>query len=407
MHITILALGSHGDILPYAVLGKGLVAAGHRVRLATFASFAPLAAEYGLEIAPLRGDPKSLVARGGGHMLRTVRSFGALAESYTQDLSGPGLGETDLIVNQLPMALFGYDLAERYGVPMLAAAVIPLWPTRAFAMMGMPHLPVPGYNRLTYALSWQLGWQLFRPVVNRWRQQTLGLPPHPFRGYFDQLGTRRVPVLNGFSRHVVPRPPDWGAHIHLTGYWYPRDEGWQPPVGLVEFLASGPPPVFVGFGSMPLPDPARTSRVVVDALARAGMRGVLQAGWGGLGGSELPEDVYRIDYAPYEWLFPRMALVIHHGGSGTTAHALRAGVPSLVTPMLFDQFFWGERVAALGVGPHPLAFKRLTVDRLAAAIASAVADQDMCRRAADLSRLLTAEEGVSRAVELIEGYLYA
>ncbi len=407
MHITILALGSHGDILPYAVLGRGLVAAGHRVRLATFASFAPLATAHGLEIFPLRGDPRSLVAQGGGQMLRTVRSFGALAESYAQDLSAPILGDTDLIVNQLPMALFGYDLAERYELPMLIAAVIPLWPTRDFAMMGMPKLPLPGYNRLTYTLSWQLGWQLFRPTVNRWRRRTLGLPPSPVRGYFDQLGAHRFPVLNGFSRHVVPRPPDWGEHIHLTGYWYPKEENWKPPPDLVEFLASGTPPVFIGFGSMPLPDPAGATQIILAALARAGMRGVLHAGWGGLGEGDLPEYAYKLEYAPYDWLFPHMALVVHHGGSGTTALALRAGVPSLVTPILFDQFFWGDRVAALGVGPRPLPFKRLTVDRLAVAISGAAADEGMRLRAAGLGRLLAAEDGVSRAVGLIEGYGHA
>ncbi len=305
------------------------------------------------------------------------------------------------------MALFGYDLAERYELPMLIAAVIPLWPTRDFAMMGMPKLPLPGYNRLTYTLSWQLGWQLFRPTVNRWRRRTLGLPPSPVRGYFDQLGARRFPVLNGFSRHVVPRPPDWEEHIHLTGYWYPKDENWKPPPDLVEFLASGTPPVFIGFGSMPLPDPAGATQIILAALARAGMRGVLHAGWGGLGEGDLPEYAYKLEYAPYDWLFPHMALVVHHGGSGTTALALRAGVPSLVTPILFDQFFWGDRVAALGVGPRPLPFKRLTVDRLAAAISGAAADEDMRQRAAGLGRLLAAEDGVSRAVELIEGYGHA
>ena len=400
MHITLLALGSRGDIQPYATLGQRLRAVGHRVCFITTENFRALIAAHGLDFYAIPGDAQALVQAAGANMLALLRAFGSLAHGPTPDIPPP-VRETDVIINQLPLGLTGYDLAEKFNLPMIIAAVMPLFPTRAFPLMGLPTLPLPGYNRFTYAFAQQLGWQLFRPNANRWRRK-LELPPAPRFGYFKQLGTARYPVLNGFSPHVVPRPTDWNEHVHVTGYWFPEDEEWQPPDPLRAFLEAGPPPVFIGFGSMPVRDPQWATAVILDAVQQSRQRAILHAGWGNLGQSTLPEHVFPIEYAPYGWLFPRMALVIHHGGSGTTAFGLRAGVPSLVVPFVFDQFYWGERVAALRVGPRPIAYRRLSARRLAEAITSAIEDRSLRQRAVELGRQIQAEDGLSAAVEVIQ-----
>ncbi len=407
MHITILALGSRGDIQPYAALGHGLKAAGHRVRFITFESFFTLIAENDLDFHPIQGNAQALVATAGADTLALIRSFSSLAEGYARDLSAPYLGETDLIINQLPIGLYGFDLAEKYNIPMALAAVIPLARTRAFPVMGFPKLPAPGYNKATYYLAEQMAWQMFRAVINRWRKRTLSLPPLPMAGYFSQFGTRRFPILNGFSSHVVQRPADWGEHIHMTGYWFPEDKGWQPPANLQEFIDAGSPPVFIGFGSMPIKDPQRTTTVILEALKQCGQRGILHMGWGGIGNQALPDTVFKIDYAPYGWLFPRMAMVIHHGGSGTTSFGLRAGVPSCVVSFVFDQFYWGERIAGLGVGPKPIRHTHLTVENLSEAIQLGVSDAPMRQKAAELGRTIRAENGISNATHIIEQILMA
>lgn len=404
MHITILALGSRGDIQPYAALGYGLQQDGHQVRFITFESFAPLVAQNGLDFHPIRGDAQALVANAGANMIGLIRSFGSLAQGYAQDLSAPYLGETDLILNQLPIGLYGFDLSEKYNVPLVLASVIPLTQTGAFPLTGFPQLPVSGYNKLTYALGEQMAWQMFRHVINRWRKETLGLRPLPWRGYMNQLGTPSIPILNGFSQHVVPRPTDWGDSIHITGYWFPEDSQWRPPADLVAFLEAGPPPVFIGFSSMPLKNPAQTTTVILEALQQTGQRGVLHIGWGGLGQQVLPDSVFQIEYAPYSWLFPRMAMIIHHGGSGTTAFGLRSGVPSCVVPFVFDQFYWGERIAALGVGPPPIWQRQFTVTRLSQIIQQGVSDTTMRQKARDLGQKLQAENGISQAIKLVAGH---
>jgi UDP:flavonoid glycosyltransferase YjiC (YdhE family) len=312
------------------------------------------------------------------------------------------LGETDLIINQLPAGLYGFDLAEKYGVPMVLASVIPLARTNTFPLMGFPTLPLPAYNRLTYYLGEQMAWQMFRSVINRWREETLNLPPLPIKGYFEQLGTHKIPIINGFSQHVVPRPNDWSEHIHTTGYWFPENNLLQPSKGLSAFIGAGEPPVFIGFGSMSIKDPRRTTDIILEALRQSGQRGILLMGWGGLGNQPLPDYVFKIDYVPYDWLFPRLAMVIHHGGSGTTAFALRSGVPSWVVPFVFDQPYWGERIFQLGVGPKPIRFKDLTVERLLEAIRLGVGNSQIKQNADKLGQKIRAENGIDNALHILE-----
>jgi sterol 3beta-glucosyltransferase len=211
--------------------------------------------------------------------------------------------------------------------------------------------------------------------------------------------------VNGFSQHVVPRPPDWNKYIHITGYWFPENKHWQPPDDLSAFIEAGKPPVFIGFGSMPIKNPQQTTTTILDALKQSGQRGILHMGWGGLGNQSLPDHVFKIEYASYEWLFPRMAMVIHHGGSGTTAFGLRSGVPSCVVSFVFDQHYWGERIAGLGVGPKPIRYKELTAQRLLEAIRLGVGNPQIKRKAFELGQRIRAEKGIENALNVFEKML--
>lgn len=386
------------------------------MRFITLENFAGLIARHGLDFHPVEGNAESLLsgaaglllAESGRNPLRMFRgamaSFGALAEGYARDLSAPELRETDVIINQLPGALYGRELAEKAGIPMIAAAVIPLVPTKTSPMFAFPQWPARFslYNRLTHFAAQQLVWQAFRPVINRWRRGTLGLSEAPLLGGLERMGQHPLQVINGFSRHVVPRPADWGAHVHITGYWFPEPSAWEPPADLARFLAVEPPPVFVGFGSMPVRNPQQTTETIVSALNQADCRAVLQAGWAGLGGAHVPESIYRLEYVPYEWLFPRVSAAVHHGGSGTTAAALRAGTPSIPVPFVFDQFYWGERVAGLGVGSRPIPHRELSADKLASALLSVVGNREMQWQTSRLAHQIEQEKGLDYAREIIE-----
>jgi sterol 3beta-glucosyltransferase len=190
----------------------------------------------------------------------------------------------------------------------------------------------------------------------------------------------------------------------VTGFWFLDSDRWQPPKDLLRFLDDGPPPVYVGFGSVVARDPDLLTRLVLQAGQIAKQRLVLLSGWGALSQPAASKDVYFLQAAPHDWLFPRMAAVVHHGGAGTTAAGLRAGKPTITCPFFAVQFFWGRRVTALGVGPATMPRKRLTAERLAEAIIEAVSNPVMRQRANELGERIRQEDGVGKAIEIIEKY---
>ncbi len=210
------------------------------------------------------------------------------------------------------------------------------------------------------------------------------------------------PFFYCYSPAVLPKPPDWPDWVYVTGYWFlDRPPDWQPSPNLVDFLGAGPPPVYITFGSIIDRDPEALTKLVLEALDLTGQRAILDTGWGGLSNTELPEQVFQVksDSAPHDWLLPQMAAVVHHGGTGTTFAGLRAGLPSIIVPSFGETFFWGQRVADLGVGPLPIPKKHLTAKRLAAAIHTTITDKTMQARAAALGQRIQSEDGVARAVE--------
>lgn len=415
--ITLLASGSRGDVQPYVALGQGLAHAGHDVRLLATDGYEELAAEAGLAFAStgpnlqelLQTDEWRAKIEGGNplSMLGQMRAeLANHAEPYAERLLELLPGSELIVTGMAGMTL--YAAADHLQIPVIAAYVVPFTPTTAFPSPLAPGLPDIGpLNKLSFDLTRQMFWQSSK-APDAFIREKLGLNGGSRFGPFRQIDRRSEPVLYGYSRHVLPRPADWDNRYHITGYWFlDEPDDWSPPADLLAFLEAGEPPVYIGFGSMGSRDPAETGRLALDALARSGQRGVLQAGWGGLQADDVPDTVHLVGSMPHSWLFPRMKAVVHHGGAGTTAAGLRSGVPSIIVPFMADQPFWGRRVAALGVGPEPLPRKQVTAEQLASAITRAISDRDMRRRAAELGRQIAAENGMGTAVETIVNYLSA
>ena len=412
MQVTVIAPGSRGDVQPYVALGKGLKEAGHTVRVLATQDFQDLVTAYGLDFFDVGGSMEmvtqsmeDVIERGS--FLKILLSM--QLDRVVSKVAGSGLVAchgSDLIIAGLGGLFVGLALSEKLGIPFVQAHLTPFTPTREFpsALMPLPETRLPSLaNRLSHRLTQQMMWQMFRAADNKARIQVLQMAPAPFWGPFASLHRQKQTILYGYSPQVLPHPRDWDDFIHVTGYWFlePPD-GWEPPIDLVNFLQSGPPPVYIGFGSMIKKKPEETANLVLQALARTGQRGVLSSGWGGLKKEDLPETVFMIGSSPHSWLFPQMSALVHHGGAGTTGAGLQAGIPTIVTPFMGDQPFWGQRVYELGVGPRPIPRQRLTVERLAESIRCAVFDMTMREKASRLGERIRAENGIARTLAVIE-----
>jgi sterol 3beta-glucosyltransferase len=413
MRITIVVMGSRGDVQPCVALGLGLQQAGHKVCIAAQTNFKELIQGRGLNFSPLAGDAIELmkVIVNAGHSvwlcIRNLRSyFKPIMEKGLDDI-WKACHEADVIIGAT-WAMPAQFVAEKLGLPYFRASVQPFNRTRSFPTPMSTLNPRLGaaFNYLTHVIAEQVIHQSFRGVLNKWRGN-LGLPPLSlFQSSYDKINGKETPVLYGYSPSVIPKPPDWGENLHVVGYWFlDSPHSWQPPTELTEFLSSGPPPVYVGFGSMPLENLEELKDVVVEALDRVGHRAILCTGWSDFADIDLPTNIFRIDTAPHDWLFPRMLAVVHHGGAGTVGTALRAGVPSVIIPPIAENSFWGRRAHELGVGAPPIPPNQLTVERLATAIRLAIGNESMRERAAKIGERIRCEDGVGKAVEVFHEHM--
>lgn len=419
MHITLLASGSRGDTQPYLALGLTLRDLGHSVRIAAHENYQNFVTSYGLDYFSIRGDVTQVIngttaqfAANADNPLKVMISFNKLrklAADTTEDFFA-ACQETDAVVYH-PGQAVAYYAARQRGIPAILATPYAMTPTGDYPSILFYNGPRLGkaYNRLTYILLQQTFWMAANQTVKDFWKARFGAPPSDYGSVYSRQTSARYPTVVSGSQHVFPRPADWPEHVYQFGYWFLEEEpGWQPPADLQAFLDRGDPPVYVGFGS--LGDRARaeeTSRLVIQSLRMVGRRGVLAMGWNGLARPvEIQEDIFFLEAAPHSWLFPRMAAVVHHGGAGTTAAGLRAGVPAVILPFGNDQPAWARRVFELGAGARPIPRKRLTAFNLAGALQEALAPETRANAHA-LGEKIRAEEGAPGAARIIANTLNA
>jgi sterol 3beta-glucosyltransferase len=370
MKITCLTIGSRGDVQPYIALCKGLLAEGHRPRIATHAEFQGWVESHGIEFARVEGDPGELMRlciENGTFTLAFLREANATFRGWLDELLDSAFEAckgSELLIES-PSAMAGIHIAEKLAIPYFRAFTMPWTRTRAYphAFIMPEHKMGGAYNYMTYVMFDNIFWKATAQQVNRWRNKTLGLP----NTSLEKMQPNKVPFLYNFSPSVVAPPLDFSDWIRITGYWF-LDEGgeYTPPKELADFIQKarddGKKIVYVGFGSIIVNDPAKMTKEVIDAVLKADVRCVLSKGWSDrLSPKEdpstkrpeeppMPPEIYVIKSAPHDWLFKQIDAAAHHGGSGTTGASLRAGLPTIIRPFFGDQYFFASRVEDLGVG---------------------------------------------------------
>lgn len=414
MRLLLLTFGSRGDVQPFVALGVALQRLGHDVTVSTGSGFEDMIASHGLAAAPLSIDVRALLQN--PEIQDAMHTFSGKIKAWrtSKSMIRQQLIDTASIVRDHrpdvmvyhPKSFVAAGMAVELGISAVPAFLQPAYvPTGAF-----PNVLLPGGNlgrmgnRASHAAMAGLMRLGFASPLRAWRRAgdapDMTGWPHPLQGYDPSGG--KAPRLHAHSRYLVPKPADWGTREHVTGYWFTDpDPNWTPPPALLQFLEAGPPPIYIGFGSMPSRNAGQLTATVLDALERTDARGLLATGWGGLESVPKSDRIHVLEAAPHDWLFPRCAAVVHHGGAGTTHEALRWGRPSIVCPIFGDQPFWARRVADLGAGPAPIPQKRLTPSTLAVAIAR-TRDQHIIDGAGTVGENMRTEAGADGAAQVID-----
>ncbi|KAK6206914.1 glycosyltransferase family 28 domain-containing protein [Colletotrichum tabaci] len=429
LNIAIHIVGSRGDVQPFIPIAQllGRAPYGHRVRICTHPVFKDFVESNGVEFFSIGGDPEALMAYmvknpgllpsresvKAGDIGQRRREMAEIINGAWRSCieAGDGMGQRttaatvkdadDLFVADAiianPPSMAHIHCAEKLGIPLHMVFTMPWCPTQAFhhplASMSYGEADTSVANYLSFIMMELLTWQGLGDLINKFRTQTLGLDPISPMWGCQLLPRLRVPYTFLWSESLIPKPADWDSHINITGFSFlPLADKYTPPPDLTAFLESGPPPVYIGFGSIVVDDPRALTQLIFDAVRIAGVRAIVSKGWGGVGGGSddaVPDSVYLIGNCPHDWLFRRVSAVVHHGGAGTSAAGIAAGRPTVVVPFFGDQPFWGQMIARAGAGPAPVPFKEMTAETLAASISFAlrpevqVAVQHMAQRIAE------------------------
>ncbi|MFI6072505.1 glycosyltransferase [Actinoplanes sp. NPDC051343] len=410
VRVLIVTSGSMGDVAPYTGLGNRLREAGHEVTVATHEPFRAAITATDLQFHPIPGDMREILPNARGQdgvssgtgpraLTRLLKIAGPLVSSLGAGMAGAvSAVRPDAVLLSTVVAPLGYQIADAFDVPWAGVFLQPVHPTRDFGSVLVGGRNFGPWGNLALGRLVDLSARPLYAGPIRALRRDLGLPPASMRA-LQAWQQSRYPTFHGFSPSVVSRPADWPAPLRVTGYWWPaRPHAWSPPPALTTFLAAGPRPVFIGFGSMAPGHGARLGRPIMTAIRQAGVRAVVQAGWSGLdvGASD---DVITVGELPHDWLFGEVAAVVHHAGAGTTAAGLRAGVPAVGVPVLADQPFWARRLTDLGTAPGPLPLSSLTADRLAAALRAVTTNPHYAARAAAMAARLAAEDGAQPIID--------
>jgi sterol 3beta-glucosyltransferase len=394
-------------VAPLVALGHQLHAQGHAVRLASHPEFASLAAAHHLEFAPVSGSYQDFLATPEGRAALGIprnSALGCLGLYKPFQFNAPEVFEqcwhatadADALICSGVATPVGIHIATRRGLPLALALVVPGVKTRNFVHPSMPPWPLGRlYKRGSYAIATRLINYGSRAVFDAWQRaadRIAGPPRH----------SPRAVALVAVSTVLLPKPTDWPANVHVTGFWLLPQAHVEPPPALEQFVRAGDPPLAIGFGSMPEDQPHQLREIIVNVLQRLDLRAVIIGGSGGaLGGFETHERIIQIRFADYDWLFPRASIIVHQGGVGTAAFALRAGKPQVAVPYCLDHAFWASQLRALGVTAAPIRRHRLTSDGLSAAIDRMRSDRQFADAAARAQAAVCAEPpGVQVAARL-------
>ncbi|PYH83635.1 sterol glucosyltransferase [Aspergillus uvarum CBS 121591] len=424
LNIVIQIVGSRGDVQPFIALGNELQKYGHRVRIATHDVFRTFVTESGLEFFPIGGNPAELMAfmvknpglipqmktlRAGEVQKKRAMVTEMLDGCWRSCIEDDPVTQVPFVADAIianPPSFAHIHCAQALDIPVHLMFTMPWSSTRAFphplANLRASEMNPTTANWVSYGVVEWLTWQGLGDVINRWRAG-IDLDPIPMSEGPSLAETLKIPFTYCWSPALVPKPGDWPSHIDICGFFFRDTPSYSPPRELLDFLQSGPAPIYIGFGSIVVDNPQQLTRTILDAVRNLGVRAIVSRGWSELAG-DFTQNTFYIDDCPHEWLFQHVAAVVHHGGAGTTACGLAHGRPTAIVPFFGDQPFWGNMVARAGAGAKPIPYSRLNSKNLSDAIRLCLTP-GAAAAAQQIATKMRAESGVTAAVQSFHRHL--
>jgi sterol 3beta-glucosyltransferase len=418
MHFGIFTYGSRGDVQPYVALALGLVKNGHEVTLAAPENFKGLVEGYGINFHALHGNaeeiiytPECLKIIHKGNDVDFMRYLSKILthirEPLLRDLLACAAKVDALIVNNLGANIYA-AVAEKLGKKMLIVQLNPpIISTGEFAVTNLSFINWGWYNRMTYRLVNAVLWQLIKKSTVEFRKM-LELPPLK-RSIIRQFEDDQIPVIHAFSNELINRPADWQSHYSVVGFLtVPAGlHGKQNTIvlspDLIQWLKQGEKPVYIGFGSIPVPDANKLGSIISHILTTTNNRIVFCEGWSHIPNLPVHPNLFVVHSTDHQWLLPQCKAAVIHGGIGTLAAVLKAGVPVIIVSIFVDQPIWGNLIANKKKKGLHLPWSKLTADRLVNAIDLAT-QPNVVSQAALMAQNINRENGVENAVKIIESY---
>ncbi len=415
MKITILTLGTRGDVQPFVALGQKALEKGHQVVICTGQSFKPFIEKIGIEFQEAASDLMAMLSTNEGQIVfKHALRHPFLTKRYLHNVVNPAFRTTleqfyqaaqgaDVILYH-PKAFGAPDIAEVLDIPCISIPPVPI----TFPIVEFPNLAISPtknfgkqFNKWTYSVMAKAE-QASINEVNDFREKTLHLPKRKTGSYTFSLNGKKIPIIYPISKALFPEVKSWEGHVLTPGFFYLDSPNDQLDSRLRAFLSAGPPPIIISFSSMPLKSPQQFSRYLLEALHATHQRGIILTGNSGFAFTE-NNDLLTINAAPHSLLFPHAKGIIHHGGVGTTAAAIKSGKPQLIIPFSVDQPFWANRLYQQGYALKPLKESQVSTRTLIQRFIQ-FENEVVQSKAQMLKSAIDQENGTATALTFIENY---
>ncbi|MEO6903287.1 MAG: glycosyltransferase [Bacteroidia bacterium] len=409
MNIGIFTYGSRGDVQPFIALAITLKQRGHTILLGAPANFQQTIQDCEIDYHKIDGDLEKLMYEPEiqnlletGNTIAFIKGLQKNADKNSKQVAEDlmnGCNKVDFIITTFIPLFYVASIAEKLNKPFVNIILNPpTTPTKEFPYPEFDFLNFPAYNYFTYKVLNFFIWQAYKKRINTYRNE-IGLP-NCGKSLQKIMEENAVPTIYALSESLITKPKDWALNYKITGFLYLSQEVNKTEGILETWLNKGEKPIYIGFGSIPIPK--KLLKIIPEILASTSERIILCKGWSTIDGLPENKNLFIIDKVDHQWLFPKCKVAIFHGGAGTLAAVIKSKLPVIIISIFVDQPIWGKIIEYKKLGIH-IPAKKITTEKLISAIQKSQTDE-IKNNVSSIGQAIKNENGLDNAIQEIEKY---